>query len=311
MTTSSQPQTQLPAIDARALSWFVANQAGGDSKDCDAWRAADPRHDAAYVRIEQLWGSPALAKATKKARPARQRQIVAMTAAVTLCLFTSTTIGLRLTGNQIAWPADHSTSVGQIASTRLDDGTLVMLDSGSAIDVNLTDERREVRLLRGRAFIDVAKDERPFRLLSGDAVIRDIGTRFAVAREGGREHVAVQEGIVELRAAAADTKNVVLHAGMQSSAVDGSVMAPSPVKPFETFGWTRQRLYFSDRPLGEVVTELRRYYRGWIVVANNDAAAMRISGGLNLEHPDAAMAELARLSGMRITRVAGRILILR
>lgn len=311
MTTSSHPQNALPPIDAKALSWFVANQAGGDSAECDAWRAADPRHDAAYVRIERLWGSAALATAAKKVRPARRGQIGATTAVAALCLLVSTTVGLRISGGQIAWPADHATSIGEIATTRLDDGTLVTLDSASAIDVDLTGETREIRLLRGRAFIDVAKDDRPFRMLSGDAVIRDIGTRFTVAREAGSEHVAVQEGIVELKAASADTRHVVLHAGMESSATGGGLTAPRAAKPFETFGWTRQRLYFSDRPLGEVVTELRRYYRGWIIVANDDASTMRISGGLNLADPDAAMAELARLSGKRITRVAGRVLILR
>jgi len=311
MTAGNHGRDVLAPIDAKALSWFVANQADGDRQGFEAWRAADPRHEAAYARIERLWGSPALAGAAKRVRPASRAQATGATAAIALCLFATSTIGLRLTGTQIAWPADHATAIGEIATARLDDGTVVMLDSGSAIDADMNGDGREVRLLRGRAFVTVAPDARPFRMTSGDAVIRDIGTRFAVSRDAGREQVAVQEGVVELRATADAPAHAVLRAGQGSEAAGGTLGAVRTIEPFEAFGWTRQRLYFSGRPLGDVVAELRRYHRGWIVVANRDAAAMRISGGLRLDDPDAAMAELARLSGTRLTRVAGRLLILR
>ncbi|MBY8825218.1 FecR family protein [Sphingomonas colocasiae] len=311
MTGGRKAGDALSPTDARALSWFVANQAGDDPQGFEAWRAADPRHDAAYARIERLWGSSALAGAARRVRPGRRTRAATTASALALCLFAVTGIGLRLTGTQIAWPADHATAIGEIATARLDDGTLVTLDSGSAIDADIGGDRREIRLLRGRAFVTVAKDARPFRMLSGDAVIRDIGTRFAVARGAAGEQVAVEEGVVELRATADAPARAVLGAG-QASAARGAGLAPvHAIEPFEAFGWTRGRLYFSGRPLGDVVDELRRYHRGWIVVANGDAATMRISGGLRLDDPDAAMAELARLSGTRITSIAGRILILR
>jgi transmembrane sensor len=312
MTAKTEPRAGLQPIDASALSWFMAHQAGeADDEQFAAWRAVDPRHELAYARIERLWASPALAKAASRVRPLNRAHQTSAAVAVALCLFLATTAGLRVSGTQIAWPADHATAIGEVATTRLDDGTTILLDSGSAIDVTMVNDRREVRLLRGRAFVTVAADARPFRMLSGDAVIRDIGTRFAVARADEGEQVAVQEGIVELRESEDATARALLRAEQGSGTINGTQMPVRTLEPLEAFGWTQQRLYFSGRRLDQVVAELRRYYRGWIVIADQNAAAMRISGGLRLDDPDAAMTELARLSGRRVTRIAGRILILR
>ncbi len=44
------------------------------------------------------------------------------------------------------------------------------------------DTRRTVRLLRGRAFFDVARDpDRPFTVEAGDARVTALGTAFAVS----------------------------------------------------------------------------------------------------------------------------------
>src|SRR3546814_13229123 len=57
----------------------------------------------------------------------------------------------------------------------------VTLDTGSAIAVNYGDGRRGVRLLAGRAWFDVAHDERhPFTVSAADARVRVTGTAFDV-----------------------------------------------------------------------------------------------------------------------------------
>lgn len=303
-------QAKLDEVERTALAWFVADRGGdADTASFSAWLASDPRHADAYARIETLWGSAAFAGAAKRARPRNGRTATAAVA-LALCLVFGSGTALKLTGTAIAWPADHSTAVGEIAAATLDDGTRILLDSGSAVDVAMKGGQREIRVLRGRAFIAVAEDRRPLRVLSGDAVIRDIGTRFAVSRTDDGEHVAVADGLVELREARGDQARTIGPA--QASALSGDTLAAvRPINPLETFGWTRHRLYFSNRPLGDVAAELRRYHRGWIVIANDQAATLPISGGLSLDDPAAAMAELARLSGTRLTRVTDRILILR
>ncbi|MFC4256197.1 FecR family protein [Croceibacterium xixiisoli] len=301
---------QLSDIDQAALSWFVANR--GDDADAPGfarWQAADPRHGDAYARIENLWGSASFAGAAKRARPRHRGVAAATTLGLALCLTLGMGAGLRLTGTTLAWPADHATWVGQIAATTLADGSTVTLDSGSAIDVVMTDKGREIRVLRGRVFVAVAPDDRPLRVLSGDAEIRDIGTSFSVMRDDAGEHVAVADGVVDIGTPAAGAR--IVRAGQAGALVAGQLTPVRAINTLESFAWTQQRHYFSNQPVAAVADELRRYHRGWIVIANDRAAGVRISGGLNLSDPVAAMEELARLSGTRLTRVSDRVLILR
>ncbi len=306
---------QLSEIDRAALGWFVANR--GDDADqagFEHWQAADPRHGDAYARIEQLWGSSAFAGAAKRARPRNRAAAAATTLGLALCLMLVTGAGMRLTGHVLAWPADHATPVGQIAATTLADGSRVTLDSGSAIDVAIGPDGREIRLLRGRIFVAVAPDDRPLRVLSGDALIRDIGTSFSVGRDEGGEAVAVADGLVEISAGSAPqgtASAAMIRAGQGGALQRGRVIAAHAINPLESFAWVQQRHYFADQRLGDVAAELRRYHRGWIIIANDHAADVRISGGLNLADPVAAMEELARLSSTRLTRVSDHLLILR
>lgn len=307
---SMGPLPTLSDVDQAALGWFIAARGGhADPVALAEWRSADSRHEQAYARIESLWGSAAFAGAVKRTRPHRKRA-AAGAAAMALCLAIITTASLRLSGTTLAWPADHSAPIGEIAAIQLEDGTRVILDSGSAMNVSMDRDRRDIRLLRGRLSVAVADDERPLRLLSGDAVIRDIGTRFSVLRDEDGEHVAVSEGIVDLRASG-ESRALILGAGESGALKDGRLESARRINEIEAFGWTDGRLYFSNRPLHEVVEELRRYHRGWIVVTNDHAASLRVSGGLSLHDPATAMTELARLSGTRLSRVTDRILILR
>jgi transmembrane sensor len=293
--------TNADPLDRDALGWFVRNQAGDDA-GFDAWRAADPRHDSAYARIERLWRSDAFGAAASRVPVRRTRAVVAAALSVALVLGLGGAT-LRLHGIAPGWPSDHATRIGTIAETRLDDGTRLVLDSGSAADVAFGAER-VITLRAGRILVDVAADKRPLAVHAGDMVIRDIGTRFSVERRGDAVLVAVADGAVELRA---DGRARMLRAG-QRGGIGGAIAA---VDEPRDFGWTRHRLYFSDRPLGDIADELRRYHRGWIFVANDRVAATRISGGLSLDDPAAAMAELARLGGGTLTRVSDHILILR
>lgn len=303
----SSPQG-LPLAEEEALAWFVRNQ-GQDAPDpaFEAWCAVDPAHEAAYARVSALWGSDAFGAAARRLkRPARP-----VAAAIVLPLALLLTMGgLKATGVTPSLPADHVTRVGDVATTTLDDGTRLTLDTATAVDVDFDAGERVLRLRRGRVFVAVAADARPFRIVADGADIRDIGTSFSVREADGGARVAVRDGIVDVRATGHD-KVQRLTAGLRGGVSREGLLPITAADSYEDFGWTRDRLYFHDRPLGEVVAELRRYYRGWIVVGDEAIANQRISGGLRLDDPASAMAELAKLSGGKLTRVSDTLLILR
>ena len=107
-------------------------------------------------------------------------------------------------GGTAIWNLSHSgsyaTGIGQVREVVLNDGSVVTLNTNSAITVRYTEERREIRLTKGEAQFDVAKNKkRPFVVLAGNTTVRAVGTSFVVSMLPQRPiQVLVKEGVVEL-----------------------------------------------------------------------------------------------------------------
>lgn len=116
---------------------------------------------------------------------------------------------------------------------------------------------RVVRL-DGEAFFEVARDGRPFRVLTSDAAVQVLGTRFGVrAADGERgSRVQVEEGRV---AVSAPGGRVELRAG-QATVVAAAGLAVREVPVQRVAAWRRGGLAALDEPLGEVLAELSRRF---------------------------------------------------
>ncbi|MDB9952230.1 FecR domain-containing protein [Porticoccaceae bacterium] len=79
-------------------------------------------------------------------------------------------------------PQTHfETAIGQQATYQLADGTTISLNTNSEADIEYSAERRVVRLHRGEASFDVAKNpERPFMVYAGEGMVWAVGTAFNV-----------------------------------------------------------------------------------------------------------------------------------
>ncbi|WP_343615198.1 FecR domain-containing protein [Novosphingobium sp.] len=297
--------------ESEALDWFLRHQAGQGAGDpaFAAWRDSNPAHAAAYARVQAVWGAPAFAEAlAAQPTPARRWPLMRIAASVALLVLVGAG-GMRLAGLPWRLPANHTAAIGGQEVARLDDGTRLVLDSSAAVDVTYTATERRMALRDGRAFFDVGKDRRAFRVAAGRITVRDVGTRFSVERAGDTVHVAVEQGEVAFRPDGTGPEQH-LAAGQIGGYVDGFLpvrAAPADI----TFAWLDHRLFFSQARLGDVVQDLRRYHRGWIILANPRLAAVKVSGGYDTRDPASAMADLARLSGGTLIRLSDRLLILR
>lgn len=100
---------------------------------------------------------------------------------------------------QLPTSVQYSTEVGEQASISLDDGSTVLLNTDSLIEVDLAGKRRVINLLRGEANFQVAKDiERPFVVYAGDGMVWAVGTSFNVDYRGDYVDVLVSEGTVKV-----------------------------------------------------------------------------------------------------------------
>jgi ferric-dicitrate binding protein FerR (iron transport regulator) len=77
----------------------------------------------------------------------------------------------------------------------------ITLDADSAIEMVRDGSQQTALLEHGAAWFSVApRGDRPaFEVRAGDTIVRVIGTRFRVAREGERANVTVDHGVVEVR----------------------------------------------------------------------------------------------------------------
>ncbi len=315
-----------PSIAAEAADWIVRQDGGPlgaeETARLAAWRAADPRHEAALRRLSGLWDRcDALAAVPPlplpvAARPrgraampglARRPGRLAAGVAVAACLVLTMAGPLETMLTRLR--ADYTTGAGERRSVRLPDGSTAMLDSGSAIALEYRADRRVVRLLAGEAAFQVTPDpQRPFTVAAAGGTSTARGTAFLVRREGGGAEVTVTEHRVEV-AAEQGPARIVPEGWEVSYGGDGRVGVPRRVDVAAATGWMRGKLIVEDRPLAEVVGELARHHAGYLGVSGA-AGRMRVSGVYDLDRPLAAVAVLQSSLGLRSMRVTDRFILL-
>lgn len=96
--------------------------------------------------------------------------------------------------------ADYSTVQGEQRTVALPDGSMVYLNTDTAIAVVYGDDERWVELLRGEALFQVASNpDRPFRVIAEGGMTEAVGTAFVIREDPVDTVVTVTEGVVEVR----------------------------------------------------------------------------------------------------------------
>jgi len=269
------------------------------------WLNRDPRHRQAWARVEKLTarlhGAPAeivqpiLSKARTKRRQAVKLLIVAVAIGGLLGGWLQSDRHYRLI-------ADHHTGTGERAQVRLADGSLIELNTRTAVDVRFDDRHRRIHLLQGEIQVTTAPDAeaRPFLVTTGQGRIRALGTRFLVRLEDGASEVSVLERAVAIRPAAAPESATRLEAGHRARFSEQRVGPAEPIAGHPG-AWTRGQLIVSDWPLGSFLDELSRYHQG-VLGYDKAAAGLRISGAFYIDDTHAVLDNLAATLPVRIRR---------
>lgn len=96
--------------------------------------------------------------------------------------------------------ADYRTAKGAVSHQRLEDGSLLTLNTQSAADVRFDTRQRAVHLWYGEIAITTAKDaqQRPFRVVTRRGQLTALGTEFTVYQQDNVTRVVVQQHAVEV-----------------------------------------------------------------------------------------------------------------
>ena len=301
-------------IREEAIDWLLRAEAAPEDPavraELAAWRARSAAHEAAYRRVARMWrlsgDLPADALADRRPRVRRPVALGGLAAALAagVLFVLAPTLRLHL-------QADHVSGVGEIRALTLADGSRLHLDAESAVTVRFTPARREVGLLAGRAFFDVAHDAgRPFVVSAGGLRVTVTGTAFAVGAVRDTVTLAVRSGGVEARPGGSDTDAVRLRAGDRlTMARDTGAVARSRIRPSDVAAWREGQLVVDGMPLSAVVEEIDRYHRGLILIAGGDLDRRPVTGIFSLRDPVAALDAAAGALGARVTAVSPYLLV--
>lgn len=276
----------------------------------DAWLADSDANRAAWDTAEAMWASfddaeenaliAAMHRAARQARPepaprAWWPQLLAASLVVAVAS------GVLFAGIQDKWlgrshdpvvvanvdpmtrigEPDFVSAKGQKSIVDLPDGSRLTLDSDSAVDVAFANGRRDLRLVRGRAFFDVAHDpDQPFAVEAGGRVVTALGTQFDVRLTPGQTRVVLVEGSVSVASAkdGPPTPSVRLRPGEAFAAEDGRPGSVGPADVDADEAWRQGFVEFNDEPLSNAVVTLNRYTRAQVVIKDPKVASLRITG---------------------------------
>lgn len=315
-----------PVADA-ALEWFARLQGSAEDADLQArfedWLKQDPRHEREYRALDRMWASrpfeqavaglaPVDLSAKRKAADDRRRGFPAKTIAAAAASILVAAGIWQGPGVVLAWQADYITATGAQTVVSLPDGSRMIMNTASAVSVDFEGGRRSVRLLKGEAFFDVVHDAaHPFRVAGDYGEVEVKGTAFSVRTDDMETAVVLERGLVDVACLCAAGGEAELHPGQTVTASADALSEVAGVDAGRALAWRDGRISFDDVPLGRVVAELSRYYRGRVFVTNSRIERLVVSGSYRLDNIEGAIRTLADAAGVGMTRIPGGVIILR
>lgn len=309
--TRPRPRDGVDPVMAEATRWFVTlHDDPADAKarpEFEAWREADPRHAAAYARLQQLWGAsghlPSLARTHEGVgRRAVLQGALGAGAAVVLVAG----VGRLAMG---AHPfADHRTRPGERSTVILVDGSRIELSTATALTTDFSGCRRRIRLLEGEAWFQVAPDpRRPFVVEAAGGSTTALGTAFSVAVNGEEAAVSVTDHAVRVASRGAQARVASGESVTYDAKGTGRVRATDS----SVLAWREGRLAFVNRPLNEVVATLDRWTGERTMILDNELGRQSVTLTLGVEHAAEGLGRLAEVTPMRVTRVMPGLTLIR
>ena len=299
----------VPETSAEAAArWFALRRRTPDcieEQQFAEWLDADPANRRAYDDVTRSWEISALALADPtvitmrtealKARPPRQRDYSRVwgalaTAALAVVIFTGISVThpgfIGKAGDAVAGREQIvlRTGIGERATATLEDGSTVVLNTNSVLEINYSRLRRDVRLAAGQALFKVAHDTaRPFVVAAANHEVVAVGTEFEVRLDGEKVRVALLQGRVRVEpikahGGAAASDGVAFMAPGEQLVASSAGLTVKHANVGELVSWQSGRVRFDNMRLADAVAEMNRYSRTRIILDDPAAGDVRITG---------------------------------
>lgn len=328
-------------LDSEATSWVVkldGQRLSAEEFSCfKEWYNQCNSHAEAFAKVASMWGNldvlSELPLLTSKSVPkAGWHEIYQNFSRSLLQPQFSAVFGLLLVVTLSLFyftqpprphpPEIYSTLIGHNKNIDLPDGSKILLNTDSQVEVQYTQKRRILKLLKGEAHFKVAHNAaRPFEVYAGTNIVRAVGTAFSVELLPENIEVVVTEGRVQLaslhKEKGRDTETVetqlALVSSGQSAIFADEIETISSLDPEEVdrrLAWRSGSLVFNGEALEDVIAEVSRYTKMKIVISDPQIRKLKIGGYFKTNETEAMLQALETSFGVSVKYVSDNIVYL-
>lgn len=315
-------------MDELLAKYMLGEASGEEIKVVDEWVKASDANLKYFSHFKQIWNTAAALKVESKldvdASWAEFKQLAANAQpqaqvkrlgggwlkVAAMLLFTIGTAALVY--KLLDTPAQMLTlQTGNVVKAdTLADGSVITLNKNSTITYpdKFTGDKREITLVKGEAFFEIAPDKaKPFLIHINDAVVKVVGTSFNIRRQDTLTKIVVETGVVQVI-----RKKIVIRLKPNETAeIDrrsGRIKKGVATDRLYNFYRTNQ-LVADNTPLWRVVQILNEAYNANITIADKRTANRLLSTTLVIGSLEDNLSVIRETFNLQTVRKAGKIII--
>lgn len=338
-------------VEERAANWVAIIDRGinnDEQKALEAWLESSPLHGDALVKCASMWDLLDVLQPIAKLMPIDEIETPTSTnmpraanesswfkslkiASVAMLIvgagvFVSLSMTPRPEATSIMATTEpeplgkdnsqsYKTAVGEISTVALADGSVVKLNTDSEMVVQFTHSQRNIELLQGEVYFDVAKDAaKPFVVRVGGDQVTAIGTAFSVDTsellndQRSVAEVIVTEGKVRVNSGKG-TLPLYLVPGQKAVAGDDELLVSSDADSEALLAWREGFVVFEGESLTQVIREIDRYTPLKFRILDKDLASVSVGGFFKTGDLDQLLLVLESNFGVASKQVGNEILL--
>lgn len=305
---------ELAAVD-QAIEWLIRIRFDKPTPQTEhafnGWVARHPSHAIAWRRVQAMSDEfaglpPEVSKRTlervNRAPITRRSTLKFLSALGVVC-----TAGWLVRSDPAIseYLADERTLVGERREFETEDGSHVLLNTRSAVDVDFDPRRRLLTLLQGEVMITDGADAnraavRPFWLKTRGGFLNARSARLLVRERADGTLVSVKSGEVRLFSSLEPHSSPTrIYRLGDTVLIDPQGLSQSVVSLGDPWAWSEGVLSVQRMPLGEFIEDLSRYRSGFLR-CSNDVAKLAVSGTFQLADTEAILALIAKTLPIRV-----------
>ena len=300
------------SVEEQAVTWFVRLRADNVNREDWAafaqWLEQTDEHRKVFSEVCDMWGDTTLLEGLSRhakrhdIAPKRQKKryfISRIPLALAACLMLAIPFANQI---QIFLKADYISVIGESKTVQLDDGSTAILNTNSAVAVNMEDGKRLLELLKGEVFLNVKSDvNRPFFVQASHSTTRVLGTRFFVDHRTESDEIKVLSGRVEVSNNKAWKDPVVLGDNEAVTVYDNAVGQPKKLNSTLSTSWINGFLVYENETLETVITSINRYRSGVVFFKDDSLRKLKINGRINIRESRDMLKVLQRTMNIKMT----------